>query len=321
MDRTRRHKPEDKVRTYQLIQQVAAQRERKLQGTSSTAHSTLGTDVAAASSIPLPSSFDEEDIQVSTDAAPSSKPRSRLVRQDKAKQPAPAAAENHAEEVDGLAGLLQGVGLSKNASTGARQPAQQQRCASHSKSRHDSNTSNNSSEDAIEDEDSDSTAGGNSATAGAAAPTQPRPRAGAPASRRPATQAVTLSDEDLDDSAADVASVDSADSDSSDVAARSSTQQPGTEGSAATAAAAEPLVLDCGFKLEGTVARKLYPHQIHGVKWLWSLHRCAHAPQRKFVDAPRLIAACIQAACHLACSCMCLHMCLYQTCTRLLAPD
>jgi hypothetical protein len=33
------------------------------------------------------------------------------------------------------------------------------------------------------------------------------------------------------------------------------------------------LVLSGGFALDGAVARKLYPHQIHGVQWLWSLHR------------------------------------------------
>ena len=27
------------------------------------------------------------------------------------------------------------------------------------------------------------------------------------------------------------------------------------------------------FRLEGKVASKLYPHQIEGVKWLWSLHQ------------------------------------------------
>ena len=36
----------------------------------------------------------------------------------------------------------------------------------------------------------------------------------------------------------------------------------------------DPLVLgDAGeFRLEGRVACKLYPHQVEGVKWLWSLH-------------------------------------------------
>ncbi|WIA32835.1 hypothetical protein OEZ86_006013 [Tetradesmus obliquus] len=47
-------------------------------------------------------------------------------------------------------------------------------------------------------------------------------------------------------------------------------QQPDA---AAAAASAGSLVLEGGFCLEAKVAAKLYPHQVHGVKWLWSLHR------------------------------------------------
>jgi hypothetical protein len=63
--------------------------------------------------------------------------------------------------------------------------------------------------------------------------------------------------------------VDSASSSGSDQAIGSSSQQAG---SSRAAPAALPLALDGGFVLDGAVARKLYPHQIQGVKWLWSLH-------------------------------------------------
>ncbi len=50
----------------------------------------------------------------------------------------------------------------------------------------------------------------------------------------------------------------------------------------ATAGGAKPLVLgDKGqFVLDGRIASKLYPHQIDGVKWLWSLHEMSSAQQR-----------------------------------------
>lgn len=42
---------------------------------------------------------------------------------------------------------------------------------------------------------------------------------------------------------------------------------------AAAEASAGGLVLEGGFCLDAKVASKLYPHQVEGVKWLWSLHR------------------------------------------------
>jgi SNF2 family DNA or RNA helicase len=33
------------------------------------------------------------------------------------------------------------------------------------------------------------------------------------------------------------------------------------------------MVMDGGFRLAGGVAGRLYPHQVAGVTWLWSLHR------------------------------------------------
>lgn len=279
MDRTRRDRPEDKVRTSQLIQQLAAQRERKLQAataSSSTAHST--DDVVAASSIPLPGSFDEED----TAHTPAGKPRSRLVRQDRAKQQTPHQTHGSGVgDVDGLADLLQGVGLSSNSgsNSSAYQPAQQP-----PQQKQGSNGGSSSGEDAIKDEEVDSD--GSSA---AAAATQHRRTAGPASSRRTPAAAHTPvpdSDHEVSDAAEQedgVASVDSAaDSDGDQAAASSSNAQqqpaPGTSSSSSTATAApaaEPLVLEGGFRLDGEVARKLYPHQIQGVKWLWSLHRYA----------------------------------------------
>lgn len=268
------------MRTSQLIQQLAAQRERKLQAataSSSTAHST--DDVVAASSIPLPGSFDEED----TAHTPAGKPRSRLVRQDRAKQQTPHQTHGSGVgDVDGLADLLQGVGLSSNSgsNSSAYQPAQQP-----PQQKQGSNGGSSSGEDAIKDEEVDS----DGSSAAAAAATQHRRTAGPASSRRTPAAAHTPvpdSDHEVSDAAEQedgVASVDSAaDSDGDQAAASSSNAQqqpaPGTSSSSSTATAApaaEPLVLEGGFRLDGEVARKLYPHQIQGVKWLWSLHRYA----------------------------------------------
>lgn len=266
------------MRTSQLIQQLAAQRERKLQG--STAHSSTPADeVAAASSIPLPGSFDEED----TAHTPAGKPRSRLVRQDRAKQQTPHQTHGSGVgDVDGLADLLQGVGLSSNidSNNNACHPAQQQQ-------KQGSNGGSSSGEDVIEDEEVDSDG------SSPAAATQRRRTAGPASSSRTSAAAHTAvpdSDQKASNTAEqeDVASVDSAaDSDGDEAAAGSSSAQQqqqqrhqdtaGTSSSStATAApAAEPMVLEGGFRLDGAVARKLYPHQIQGVKWLWSLHRYA----------------------------------------------
>lgn len=262
MDRTRRDKPEDKQRTSELIQQLAAQRERKLQGISSSlGHSTTATEVAAASSIPLPSSFDEDELQspAQADGAATGKPRSRLVRQDKARQTSTAAGLG-ADEVDGLADLLQGVGLSGSA---VPPSAQQQQRQAQGSSRHDSNNSS-SQEDAIEGDDDPEF---QSSTAAAQ-----RRRTAGTSSSRSATQAAPPADEHSE-SEHDLASVDSADSDADSTGGASSNTQQQDRGGSSAAAAAEPLVYDGGFKLDGAVARKLYPHQFHGVKWLWSLHR------------------------------------------------
>lgn len=262
MDRLRRNAPDDKVRTSQLIQELAARRERKLQG--KAAHGAAGSagDVAAASAVPLPSSFDEEEQMEAASSidttTSSSKPLSWLVRRDKAGQQGSTASGANAADVDGLASLLQGVGISEASKQGSTRPGRQQRPAA----------GRDSSEDAIEDDDFDSSAVGR--TAGAPAQRRGASSAG---SSRPSTQAALASDDGTDEDE-DVASVDTADSDSDGAAdaSSSSTQQQGLkEGPAGQSAA--PLVLEGGFVLDGSIARKLYPHQIHGVQWLWSLHR------------------------------------------------
>jgi hypothetical protein len=273
MERTRRDKSEDKQRTSELIQRLAAQRERK--GISS-GHSTTAIEVAAASSIPLPSSFDEAELQLPAQAdgaaSGNSKPRSRLVRQDKAKQTS-TAADPSADEVDGLADLLHRVGLFSSATRPSAQPQQQQQRQAQASSRHGSNNSS-SQEDAIED-DNDFEVDSSNATV-------QRRRTAGTFSSRSATPAAPPS-EGHSGSQQDLASVDSADSDDSTEGATSSTQRLDA-GDSSAAAAAEPLVYDGGFRLDGAVARKLYPHQLHGVKWLWSLHRSvdsAAAPQQQ----------------------------------------
>jgi hypothetical protein len=263
MDRSRRNAPEDKTRTSQLIQQLAAQRERKLQG--QPAHGAAGAagDVAAASAVPLPGRFDEKEDLLATDSASaSSKPLSRLVRWDKAGQQAGTTAGVNADDVDGLASLMQGVGISSTSRQVPTQPEQQQQRVIGRNNHYDTD-----SEDAIEDDDFSSSAAGRAA----AAPTQHRGTSSS-GRRRAAAQAASSDDDDDAEGQDEVASIDTADSDSDRSAAAdssSTTQQQGPTG----ATAGQPLVYDGGFVLDGAVARKLYPHQIHGVQWLWSLHR------------------------------------------------
>lgn len=266
MDRSRRNQPEDRSKTSQLIQQIAAQRERKLQQSNSTSQSSTG-EVFAASSVPLPGSFDEEDdfdsqAPIETQTAPS-KARSRLVRRDHIDQHAAATAPVAADDdVDDLASLLQGVDISSR--TTQQQP--QQQSASGRATTQGGFTTHSSEPDPIEedslgdDSDSDSTAGRpvvvpRRKPAATAAATSSRPRA------------ATGSEEAEE---GDTASIDSADSDSGGPTGSSSGH---CADDAAAAAAAQPFVLDGGFRMDGPVANKLYPHQVHGVKWLWSLHR------------------------------------------------
>ncbi|KAI8470944.1 MAG: P-loop containing nucleoside triphosphate hydrolase protein [Monoraphidium minutum] len=57
-----------------------------------------------------------------------------------------------------------------------------------------------------------------------------------------------------------------------DAAAAAAAEAAAAEAEAASEAAAEDLVIEGGFRLPGRVAAKLYPHQLSGVAWLWSLH-------------------------------------------------
>uniref|UniRef100_A0A383VXK8 Uncharacterized protein n=1 Tax=Tetradesmus obliquus TaxID=3088 RepID=A0A383VXK8_TETOB len=350
MDRSRRERnqSDDKQNTSQLIQQLAAQRQRKLDAAAARPHSAS----AQAALLPLPDSdsdhYDDEAQQqrssstAAGQAGSGKQGRSRLIRRDAAASQQ-QQQEQLEDETDELAGMLQGFGLSSstNSSSNAsradvtsRQPAaaaassigsttadRGRKAAPHldlsaasSDSESDSidasevegaaaaaaaaAASDSEEADATEDDDaasddetdeiedasskdsnSNSSNGDDDDEELAVVPRSRKPlqttvqpaatAAGRAVHRTSAAAAAAASSSDEASGSDDDASASSGSG--ADDAEETAQQQP--DAAAAAAASAGSLVLEGGFCLEAKVAAKLYPHQVHGVKWLWSLHR------------------------------------------------
>lgn len=354
MERSRRNQQsEDKRSTSLLIQQLAAARERKLQGYSTAKSNMNQLGDSEQDSADSDVSDEGVDAAESPTASYSIPPgnkghvmytqRSRLFGRTQQK----AATSNTApdsDEVDDLADMIQGFGLS--APTSAAEPKQQQKqylfpssCSKVSTNSngntytHSSNVSSTHRQlnkqpgtTAVDLTDSDE-ASSDDCSPTAAAPTANSAAASAthdgsgedddnsytthiPCSRKPAAAAAPAAaagpHQQSSNSRGNTAHYcgASSDDDSCDEAAPASSQhitsnrygskpssKPNSSSSSGdgdssirsymekkpAAAAVEPaegsLVLEGGFCIDAKVAGKLYPHQVHGVKWLWSLHK------------------------------------------------